>query len=141
MWEVSRQERHVMEHNIREIVVIDPSPLSCKILSVALQRAGYRVRCFTESREALRTLFHEGDPPPDLIFVTLNLPSPQLGGLKSIQLLRKHFIDLPILSIGDSAKGQVLPRLLARLAGANAFVSKPFIVDHIVATVTTLLPP
>lgn len=129
-----------MEENMREIVVIDPSPLSCKILSVALQRAGYRVRCFTESREALRTLFHGGDPPPDLVFVNLNFPKPQTSGLKTIQLLRKHFITMPIFSIGCSQGGQVLPRLLARLAGANAFVSKPFVVDHIVAVVNMLLP-
>jgi CheY-like chemotaxis protein len=130
-----------MKQNMREVVVIDRSPLSCNILSVALQRAGYRVRCFTDSREALRMLFHGGDPPPDLIFVNLNVPKPQFSGLKTIQLVRKNFLAWPIINMGCSERGQVLPRLLARLAGANAYVSKPFIVEYIVAAVTTLLPP
>jgi CheY-like chemotaxis protein len=82
----------MMEPNMREIVVIDSSPLSCNILSVALNRAGYRVRCFTDSREALRTLFHGGDSPPDLVFVNLNVPKPQTSGLKTIQLVRKNFL-------------------------------------------------
>ena len=129
-----------MKAEPKEIVVIDGSLLSCKILEVALQRAGYRVHSFTHPPEALRTLFHGERSPPGLLFVSLSFPASRGDGLQTIQRLRKHFASVPIISIGVSTRGQVLSRLLARLAGANAYVTKPYVVEQIVAVTRTMLP-
>jgi DNA-binding response OmpR family regulator len=113
------------------VLIIDDSFTICKILEVALSRQGYQVMSFQQPVLALHALFQTKEIPfPDLLFVDLILP--RMNGFQVIRFLRDHpeSRHLPIIAI--SRRNGMMDRLRARLAGANEFVTKPFIVRDIV---------
>jgi two-component system, chemotaxis family, response regulator PixG len=119
-----------VSHRSLSIVVIDDSPTVCTILETVLTREGHQVQLFLDPVPALRSfLFHREIPPPDLFFVDLSLP--HVSGYELIKLFRKHpaFRRIPIIVI--SRIDNAVVRLNVRLAGANAYLTKPFQVQDV----------
>jgi twitching motility two-component system response regulator PilG len=113
------------------VLIIDDSPIICKVLEVALSRQGYRVMSFQQPVLALRALFQTKEIPfPDLLLVDLILP--HIDGFRIIRFLRDHpeSKHLPLIVI--SRRHGLMDRLRARLAGANEYVTKPFKIQDIV---------
>ncbi len=127
------------------ILVVDDSPVCRTVLRVALSRAGYQVQTCSDGLSALSTLASPGAPPPDLLLLDWLLP--HLSGLQLTYLLRHQtrypqLSRLPILML--SCRHSTLDRLKARLAGASAFLAKPFTISDLLTTVQhllTLAPP
>ena len=118
------------------VMVLDTSPTSRKILEVILRREGHRVVCFDDPLEALRFLSRHG--PADLLFLSLDLPGMDgLSVLKYVKRAPSLHATLPIALLEGS--DGVLPRILARLAGAERLVVKPLVRQQIVALVAELL--
>ncbi len=116
------------------IVVIDDSVIICKILETCLRRAGYKVTSFTDPVSALRALFVTQEiARPDVLVVDIGLP--HIDGYDVIKRFRNHPAckQIPILVI--SGHNGMLDWLLARLAGANGYLLKPFRTQEVVALV------
>ena len=113
------------------VMVIDDSPTIRTILEVCLHRAAYETMSFEDGVQALQWLNSTQARIPDLIFIDLGLP--KMDGYEVIRLLKARPIlsqtTLVILSRRDGA----LDRLKGRLAGAHAYVTKPFKTQQIVA--------
>ena len=111
------------------ILVIDDSPTVCKLLEVGLGRAGYQVIAFQDPRQMLFVLFVTGQIPfPDLVIVDLMLP--YIDGYRLIKRFREHSKDVPLVVL--TRRDGIRDRLKARLAGANAYLTKPFHIQHLV---------
>ncbi len=120
------------------IMVIDASPTTRKIIEVCLRREGLEVVSYPDGIKALRAIADRYlDRIPDLVIVDLDLP--KMSGFEIARYLRskpqwgRTFIV--ILSRHDG----ILVRLKARLAGAQAYLTKPFTTQMIVGVVKTRL--
>jgi len=121
----------------RFILVIDDSLTVRKILETCLRRAGYEVESFPDGVEALRWLTKPEACIPALVLVDLGLP--KLDGYDLIRLLKvKPAFEQTVLVIISRRDG-VLDRIKGRLAGAHAYVTKPFTTQTIIALVQSHL--
>ncbi len=106
------------------VMVIDDSLVIRKIVETCLHRAGYEVKSFSDGVEALCWLNTTEACIPDLVIVDLGLP--KLDGYQVMQQIKARpaleRTRLVILSRRDG----VLDKLKGRLAGAHAYLTKPF---------------
>jgi DNA-binding response OmpR family regulator len=109
------------------ILVVDDDAAVLQMICRALQDEGLRVISAANGRLAVERARLE---PPDLVVLDMSLPL--LGGADVATELRATFGQgLPIVLI--TADGR--PAEKARRLGAYAYLSKPFDVDELVATV------
>jgi len=119
-------------------MMIDDSLTVRKIIEVALTRVGLNVVCYPDGIEALRAVTNRQlDHIPDLVILDLDLP--RMNGFEILRYLRSkpqwNQTVIVILSRHDG----IINRLKARLAGAQAYLTKPFTTQVLVDTVKTNL--
>ena len=116
-----------------QIIVLDSSKTSRKILEVILQREGHLVACFDDPLEALRALFSHG--PADLLLLGMDFP--RMDGFEMLKYLRgePRFHSMGTIALLSERDG-ILARLKARLAGAQQVVTKPLVRQQIVDLVS-----
>lgn len=121
------------------VMVIDDSLVIRKIVQTCLRRAGYEVKSFPDGVEALCWLNTTEARIPDLVIVDLALP--KLDGYQVMQQIKARpaleRTRLVILSRRDG----VLDKLKGRLAGAHAYLTKPFKTGELLAVVQAHLEP
>jgi twitching motility two-component system response regulator PilG len=120
------------------VMTIDDSATVRKIIEVSLRREGLEVVSYPDGIEALQAVAnHHLDRLPDLVVLDLDLP--QMNGFEIARYLRAKpqwsQTAIVILSRHDG----IIDRLKARLAGAQAYMTKPFTTQQIVAMVQTTL--
>jgi DNA-binding response OmpR family regulator len=107
------------------VIIIDPSLITRKILEVSLRRLGFEGVCFTDGEAALHALAGHPHLSPALVVLELKLPG--MDGLQMVRLLRSSArydgTAIIVLTAHYSARN----RLLARLAGADRSLAKPFV--------------
>lgn len=117
------------------ILVVDDEPFLRRILTYLLTGAGHQVECAADGEEAWARL--AGTDLPDLLITDLMMP-----GLSGIDLVRKlrheRQFDKPVLIL--TARGQRVDEDDARASGADAFMTKPFRSQELLARVGSLLP-
>ncbi|MDQ3036092.1 MAG: response regulator [Myxococcota bacterium] len=108
-----------------EIVVIDDDPDALELATLSLERAGLRVRAFTDAGEALRSI---RECPPQLVMTDLTMRP--LDGVQLARTLRAmpELAGVPLIAV----TGVVDPEW-ATVCHFDAYVRKPveprFIVD------------
>lgn len=109
----------------RLIWVIDDSPTVRKIFETCLPPEGFEVKSFRDGMEALTHLNTQPDGRlPDLVIVDIVLP--KMDGYDVLQRLRAKAVLSETVFVAISRRDGVLDRLMARLAGAVAYINKPF---------------
>lgn len=103
-----------------------------EMVAYNLRRAGFGVRSEADGRRGLG-LARSGDD--DLIIVDLMLPS--LDGMQIVREVRRTRPDAPILMLTARAESEV--RLAGFDAGVDDYLTKPFLMDELVARVKALL--
>jgi DNA-binding response OmpR family regulator len=116
------------------LVVIDDSAVVCQILEVLLTKEGHQVKCFLDPVAAIRSILITGETPlPDLFFIDLSLP--MLNGYEVTRCFKTNPASMHIPVVVISRLDDTISRLKARLAGATAFLPKPFAVPELLALV------
>ena len=110
-----------MSDSIKTILLVDDEQDIIDSISVRLQASGYQI---IAARDGLEALKKARSLRPDLIILDLMLP--KMDGYKVARLLKfdKRYSDIPILIL--SARGQEIDKELARSAGADDYLVKPF---------------
>lgn len=132
----ARSER-MKEAMSRLIIVIDDSLTIRKILETCLQREGYEVRSFVDGVEALRWLASPEGMVPALIVLDLMLP--RMDGLSVLHCLKRKPALAAVPVVVLSRRELILDRLKTRLAGANAYLTKPFKTGDVLAIINRLI--
>lgn len=124
--------RHPTDVPKGNLLLVDNTPKSQRLLSTALSESGYKVR--TEINGSM-ALVGATATPPDLILLDLNLPD--MSGYEFCQKLKKdeRTRDIPVITIGE--RDEVRDRLQALSAGGADYVIKPFQVEEVLARVET----
>jgi CheY-like chemotaxis protein len=103
------------------ILVVDDSPFMVRLVTYMLETAGYETASAENGRAALDLIARD---PPDLVF--LDMMMPEMDGLETLQAMRANPVTegLPVLML--TAKAQAEDYRLAKEAGANGYLTKPF---------------
>jgi CheY-like chemotaxis protein len=117
----------------KTILVADDHDDNRELMQLLLQTAGYRV---VEASDGLECLALVQKELPDLIVMDLSMPV--LDGWQVFEQLKadERTGIIPCMAVTAHAD---LNQDQALKAGFAAFVSKPFITDHLLKTIATLL--
>jgi two-component system response regulator MprA len=116
----------------RSILVVDDDARLAQVIAMFFENAGYEVVTAGGGAAALEAL---GAQRPDV--VVLDVMMPGLSGIEVCRRIRStaDLADLPVLVLTADASN----RALARDAGADGFLAKPFSLDGLRAEVEALL--
>ena len=117
-----------------KILVIEDDPVSSRLASYTLEKAGYQVVTASNGLQGLRKARSE---KPDLLILDVMLPG--VDGFEICHRLRAdpQTAQLPILML--SAKFQEIDRQTGLKAGANVYLTKPVSPSEMVSRVEELL--
>jgi two-component system KDP operon response regulator KdpE len=113
------------------VLVVEDEPGMRRALELNLRARGYDVMVAATGAEGLRAA---GRHPPDLVVLDLGLPD--LTGLEVIAGLRGWW-SAPILVL--SARADASDKIDALDAGADDYLTKPFVMDELVARLRAAL--
>jgi twitching motility two-component system response regulator PilG len=119
------------------ILVIDDSATVRKILETCLRRESFQVESFHDGIEAIRWLTEPQARIPDLVWLDIGLP--KMDGYEVARCLktRPKFSKTVIVML--TRRDGIVDRLKGRLAGARAYMTKPFKTQDIVSVTRSLL--
>ena len=110
---------------MKNVLVVDDSRTSRRILKDILERAGYNVVYEAingkEGVEQYRKL------QPDI--VTMDITMPEMDGIEALKNIKSEFPDAKVVMI--TAAGQKDKMMEAVKIGATEFVAKPFVEETV----------
>jgi two-component system, OmpR family, KDP operon response regulator KdpE len=114
------------------ILVVDDEPNILAAMEPLLKSNGYDVIAAVTGRDALAATSREA---PDVIILDLGLPD--IDGVDVCRLIRDELASTPIIVL--SARGAEADKVRALDAGADAYVTKPFGADELLARIRVAL--
>ena len=115
------------------ILIVEDEPGLAEVLSLHLEAAGYET---TVCHDGLSALFEIERAAPNLVLLDLHLP--QISGFRLIQLLKQR-ADAPSIPVMVVTALSFPEAEQAVRAGADDFITKPFLPDEVVTRVERLL--
>lgn len=114
-----------------EILVLDDEEIVCTRLKASLEKAGYAVEVFTDSREAKNRIeLHKFD------IVVTDLKMAHIDGLQLFQLAHDKWPDCEIILITGFATVEVTREALHK--GVRDVIAKPFKIADFVRMIDQL---
>lgn len=121
--EIQEQTAESTVHARKKVLVIDDEEAVRKTLSLRLERLGFQV---SSAPDGLEGLEKSKQSIPDLIILDLLLP--RLSGEEVCKAIREDDNDeiaaIPIIML--TGKDTIVDRVVGRVIGANAYITKPF---------------
>ena len=115
------------------ILIVDDEPFILETAQDILEAHGYRVLTAENGRDGLDLWLDRRD---DIDVVLTDVMMPVMDGLALIRAIRADAPTLPILA-ASGMMGEKADQVMA--AGADRFLSKPFTVDRLTATLREML--
>ena len=117
-----------------EILVVDDDRDVAQSIELALRRHSFRVTLAHSGVEALKTLRRY---QPDLVILDVLMPG--MSGLEVCRRMRTdpNLAPLPVVFL--TARGQARDRIEGFRAGADDYISKPFILEELLLRVQAIL--
>ncbi|HEU5315960.1 MAG TPA: response regulator transcription factor [Chloroflexota bacterium] len=115
------------------ILIVEDEPGLAEVLSLHLEGAGFET---TVCHDGLSALFELERGAPSLVLLDLHLP--QVSGFRLIQLLKQR-ADAPRVPVMVVTALSFPEAEEAVRAGADDFITKPFLPDEVVTRVERLL--
>ena len=118
----------------QRILVVDDQQEILELTETVLAGGGYSISTASSGDEALGRLSRE---PFDLVLLDINMPD--MDGWETLRLLRadEQLADLAVVMF--SVKGDVSDKVHSLQEGASGYITKPFVVDELVARVKRVL--
>ncbi len=118
----------------KTILVVDDSPTALKITSDTLSEQGFKVLCASDGEEALEIAARL---VPDLIVLDIILP--KKNGFQVCRQLKTEAATQDIKILMLSSKNQASDRFWGQKQGADAYITKPFEDEELIAAIGALL--
>ena len=118
----------------RRILVVDDHEEILDITRSVLTGDGYEVAGVLSGEDALDRLGHE---PFDLVLLDINMPG--IDGWQTLRMIRAddQLARVPVVLF--SVKGEMQDKVQGLQEGAVEYITKPFIVDDLLARVRAVL--
>ena len=117
------------EENIGEltglpVLVVDDDKIVCESAAEILDELGMRSSWALSGKEAIRRVVDAHEKKDDFFSVILDWKMPEMDGLETLKMIRKKLaIDVPIIVVSAYDYSEIEEDF--RLAGADAFITKP----------------
>ncbi len=111
------------------ILIIDDDRAIANLVSDSLEDEGFETVICSDGNEAYEYIEANAG---DISLITLDIMMPGLSGLELCRMIRSK-VDCPIIFV--SAKGKTLDTVLGLEMGGDDYISKPFVVEELVARV------
>ncbi len=117
-----------------QLLLVDDEPGLREAVQAYLEDSGFTVNVASNAKEGLQLAQQK---LPDLVITDVMMP--QVDGFQFLQQLREdpQCKKLPVVFL--TARGMTADRILGYNAGVDAYLSKPFDPDELVAVVTNIL--
>lgn len=112
-----------------QILIIDDDRAIANLVSDALEDEGFETTICSDGNEAYEYIEKNAG---NISLITLDIMMPGLSGLDLCRMIRSK-VDCPIIFV--SAKGKTLDTVLGLEMGGDDYISKPFVVEELVARV------
>lgn len=112
-----------------QILIIDDDRAIANLVSDALEDEGFETKICSDGNEAYEYIEENAG---NISLITLDIMMPGLSGLELCRMIRSK-VDCPIIFV--SAKGKTLDTVLGLEMGGDDYISKPFVVEELVARV------
>jgi two-component system, NtrC family, response regulator AtoC len=122
-----------MSRDLPSILIVDDDPVTCDLLCEVFTREGFTAR-FAQSGEAALTEINNGRP--DILVSDIRMKN-RFDGLTLLDRIRREHPSLPVILM--TAFGSIDTAIKAVKEGAFDYVSKPFDIEAMVATVQRAL--
>ncbi len=119
---------------VKKVLIADDEPNIVVSLEFLMRRQGYDVQVATNGEDALRAV---AEFAPDLIL--LDVMMPRMSGYDVCQKVRENPAWQGIRIVMLSAKGRDIEVTKGMAVGADAYVTKPFSTQDLLATVGRML--
>jgi DNA-binding response OmpR family regulator len=124
-------------------MIVEDSRALRKVMEVLLHREEIDAESYTDGYTALRAMQAPNHPVPAVVLLDLGLPVVNqmlIDGYTFARLLRAQprFDSTAIIVL--SGHDDVLTRVRARIAGANAYLPKPFKTQQLIEVVRRYMP-
>ncbi len=114
------------------LLIIDDDEKLCQIMKKQLEKAGYTVdSCYTGDD----SLYYVNKQLYDLIILDRMLP--HLDGMSILQIIRNKGITTPVIMV--TALVGINDKINGLDAGADDYLTKPFVIDELLARIRALL--
>ena len=129
--EIPLVHNNALDSNLPHILAVEDDPVNMQVLMNYLGSKGFNITTAINGLEALEVI--EGDSSFDLVLFDVMMP--QMNGLEACKRIRQQFSrnELPILLL--TAKTQPKDIALGFQAGANDYLTKPFVQEELLARV------
>lgn len=133
MYENKRPEV-ITQTNQKHVIIVDDEPDIIELVTLHLNKTGYRVRSFENGSSALDYIQQN---PPDLIILDLMLPD--YDGLELCKMLKKDdkYSSIPVIML--TARNEEMDKVLGLEIGADDYVTKPFSPRELIARIKAVL--
>ncbi len=118
----------------KKILVVDDETQLVDMIKIRLEANNYLVLTAYDGQEALEKAYKE---KPDLIILDLMLP--KMDGYKVCRMLKfnKKYKKIPIILF--TARAQESDKKMGEEVGADAYITKPFEPEELIAKIKALL--
>lgn len=129
----AEDEEPAVDSSLPNVLIVDDNKDLCNMLRLQLEDY-YNIYMANDGVEGLKkiALYH-----PDVVVTDQMMPN--MDGLEMLQHIRKDFQISHIPVIILTAKGNDDSRTMAISKGANAYITKPFSKDYLIARIDQLL--
>jgi len=120
---------------MNKLLIIDDDDQFRAFMSEALSDKGYEVLTASDGNEGLKCI---ADQHPDLVITDIVMPEKE--GVEVIMELKQSNNLIPIIAMSGGNLGNADSYLkMAKKLGADAVISKPFLLDEIITEIKKLL--
>lgn len=125
---------HIKSSNAKLIVVVDDEPDIVELVSLHLNRAGFKVKSFEDAEGLFKFLKNN---VPDLVVLDLMLPD--ADGFEICKYMKKEekYSTVPVIML--TARSDEMDKILGLELGADDYLTKPFSPRELVARVKAVL--
>ena len=117
---------------LKRILILDDEPYMLELLNNHLRSCNFETLSTDKWTDAVEQVTYD---PPDLILLDLQMPTIQ--GETVLDFIREECPNLPVIIVSSFLNYEKMQYL--RMQGANDFITKPFLLDELVATVVKVL--
>lgn len=116
------------------IAVVDDEPDIVELVTLHLNKAGYKVKSFNDGEGLFKFL---KSSTPDLVILDLMLPDSDGNEICKYLKKEEKFSGIPVIML--TAKSEEMDKILGLELGADDYVTKPFSPRELVARVKAVL--
>ncbi|MFW6241036.1 MAG: response regulator [Thermodesulfobacteriota bacterium] len=118
----------------RKVLVVEDSSTTRKVITITLSQKGYEI---IEARDGLEALSRLNEEKPDLILLDIILP--KMDGYKILSIIKSNavFKDIPVIML--TSRDGFMHKMKGKLAGSQAYLTKPFDPKVLVETIERYL--